>query len=169
MSADETGKEEPKGPTDAGGPAGAGPKAKPAVTIDLEAEPVGDAPPEDRQPADRDAPDAEDAVEEREPPPPPPLPPLPPPRPVPPSAGGPRRVGVVALVVAAVIGGIVATVLGIIYHASGVVPTRSEVIAQEALDKINAIGVAVDGLDKRVAAVESQPAAPASSDIAGLT
>ncbi|MCB1489977.1 MAG: hypothetical protein KDJ88_21280, partial [Bauldia sp.] len=171
MNADEAGKEDGKGAAAAGGPSGAEPKVKPAVTIDLKAEPVKAGSSEKKpgtpgkeSPPDRESPAARGATEEREPPPPPP-----PPKPAPPGEGGPRRVGVVGLVVAAVIGGIVATALGIIYHASGVVPTRSEVIAQEALDKINAIGVAVDGLDKRVAAVESQPAAPASSDIAGLT
>ncbi|MCP4381084.1 MAG: hypothetical protein GY798_06650 [Hyphomicrobiales bacterium] len=85
------------------------------------------------------------------------------------SADGSSGRGLGSLIVAAVIGGVIATALGIVYHASGIVPTRSETIAQEALDKINSLTASVSGLDGRIAALESQTAEPAGADITALS
>lgn len=171
-----------------------GDRPKPPVTIDLEAEPAGS---EESRPStpivsgdgvkpsepaastpvsgdrpDEDTPfsfDSQDkGASESEPL----AGDLPPPVVPPPSAsdtgGRSGRYGVVSLVVAAVIGGIIATVLGIAYHASGVVPTRSETVAQEALQKIDSLTGDLDGLDKRIAAVEA--AAPSGgANVGALT
>lgn len=163
MSADEDDK---NAKVSSAGPQGQRNREKPPVTIDLTAEKKGDAPP----PADRDEPSAaQDAVEGRTSPTPTPPPPPVPPRAPPPAKGGPGGVGIVGLVIAAVIGGVIATILGIAYHASGVVPTRSETAAQEALTKVGDLSATVTALDKRLAAVEAAPAGPAATDVTDLT
>lgn len=70
-------------------------------------------------------------------------------------SGEPGRRSLASLLFAAVVGGIIATVLGIAYHASGIVPTRSEALAQDAVDRINALGKTVAALGKRVDAIEA--------------
>jgi hypothetical protein len=78
------------------------------------------------------------------------------------------RTGVIAMIVAGVVGGIIATVLGIAYHASGIVPSRSENLAQEALTRIGDLTGSVEALDKRIAAVEATVAPLADTDLAAL-
>ncbi|WP_421725890.1 hypothetical protein [Bauldia sp.] len=75
------------------------------------------------------------------------------------AALAPRRQSVTMLVVAAIIGGVIATVLGIAYHASGLVPTRSETVAQDALTKIDGLTDTIASFESRVAALEAQVAA----------
>ncbi len=162
MSADEDDK---KGPTETGGPQNQRKREKSPVTIDLAAEPTDKATPTPPPSGEPERPDAQDAVEGRTPPPSTPPPPPPPGQ----RGGGSGRVGVLALVVAAVIGGVIATVLGILYHASGVVPTRSETVAREALGKVEELGATVVALDKRLATIESRPAGSDGADLAALS
>jgi len=167
MTADQDDKTsgEDKGP---GGPNAPDKRQKPSVTIDLAAEKRDEPPKAGAEPAGKDAERAEGdrAREDKAPPPPPPPPP--PPRKPAPEDGRPGRTRVWPLVVAGVIGGVIATVLGIAYHASGVVPTRSETVAQEALSKTNDLAASFAALDKRLADVESRTAPLANTNLADL-
>lgn len=151
-----------------GGPNAADKRQKPPVTIDLAAEKRDEPSMAGAEPAGKDAERAEsDRAREDKAPPPPPPPPTPPRKPTP-EDGRPGRTRVWPLVVAGVIGGVIATVLGIAYHASGVVPTRSETVAQEALGKTNDLAASFAALDKRLADVESRTASLASTNLADL-
>ena len=152
--------------TVAGSPNGPDKRPKPPVTVDLAAEKGSEPSKAAAEPAGKGAGRAEDyrAREEKRPPPPPP----PPPRESRPEDGKPGRTRVWPLVLAGVIGGVIATGLGIAYHASGVVPTRSETVAQEALGKTNDLAASVAALDKRLADVESKTASLADTNLADL-
>jgi hypothetical protein len=164
MTADRDDKKagEDKGP---GAPRAADKGQKPPVTIDLAAEKRSEPPKAAAEPASKGAERAESdrAREDKRPPPPPP-----PPRAPRPDDGKPARARVWPLVLAGVIGGIIATGLGIAYHASGVVPTRSETVAEEALGKTNDLAASVAALDKRLAEVEATTAPLADTNLADL-
>jgi len=163
MTADQDDKKsgEDKG---AGGPNAPDKRQKPPVTIDLAAEKGSEPPKAAAEPAGKDGERAESDREDKAPPPPPP----PPPREPRPEDGKPGRTRVWPLVLAGVIGGVIATVLGIAYHASGVVPTRSETVAEEALGKTNDLAASVAALDRRLADVESKTAPLADTNLADL-
>ncbi len=72
-----------------------------------------------------------------------------------PKAEGP---GAGRLIAAGIFGGAVATVLGILYHASGIVPTRAEVVAGEATSKVAEVADAVAGLGERISTIEKATA-----------
>ncbi len=157
--------------TGAGSPNAPDKRPKPPVTIDLAAEKGSEPPKAAAEPAGKDGesakaepPEKDGAKEEKRPPPPPP----PPPREPRPEGGRPGRTRVWPLVLAGVIGGVIATVLGIAYHASGVVPTRSETVAEAALGKVNDLATSVAALDKRLADVESKTASLADTNLADL-
>ena len=79
-----------------------------------------------------------------------------------------RRPGLVGLVVAAVIGGVIATALGIAYHASGVIPTRAEKAAEAAAVEAASTSQLVAELQSRIAAIESRLATPSATDAKAL-
>lgn len=70
------------------------------------------------------------------------------------------RPGWLPLILAGVVGGVIATGLGILWHASGIVPTRSETLAGAAGIKADSAAVAVGALETRIAALEARPATP---------
>ncbi len=142
-----------------GGEANAGQRAsirpaKAPVTIDLEARPL-ESPAESTLPPDSpsDGKPAEGPETTA-----PPLPLTPP----------TRRGGLLGLMAAGVVGGVIATILGIAYHASGIVPSRAEIAATGAATKAEAVGSAVAALQSRVAALESRPAAATSDSVEAL-
>lgn len=69
------------------------------------------------------------------------------------------------LIAAGVFGGAIATVLGILYHASGIIPTRADLIAADAVREAQAVADKVAGFETRLAAVETATATlPALSE-----
>lgn len=70
-----------------------------------------------------------------------------------PGTGGGGSRGIMPLILAGIVGGIIATVLGIAYHASGIVPSRSERLAQQALTGIDDLTAS---MDKRLSALEAR-------------
>lgn len=157
------------GGSESGAARDAAKREKPPVTIDLAAEKkIGEPAAKPSAAGDRQKSDAQEAVEGRAPPPPPPSST---PRVTQSPGGGerrPARTGIVAIIVAGVVGGIIATGLGIAYHASGVVPSRSENLAQDALTKIGDVTASVAALDKRIATLETTVAPLADTDLATL-
>jgi len=169
-----------------------GRKARPPVTIDVAAEPapaatpasVAESTPAPAEPAPAEAanpasPAAETPVPEparawASAPPPPPPEPSPPPQPAarsispfPPRIERPKTDWSSAgrLIAAGVFGGALATVLGILYHASGIIPTRADLIAAEATRQANAVAEKVAAFEGRLAAVEKATATlPALSE-----
>ncbi len=86
--------------------------------------------------------------------------PPPPPRPVspvPPRTERPKTDWSSAglLIAAGVFGGAIATVLGILYHASGIIPTRADLTAADAVRQAQAANERVAGFESRLAALES--------------
>jgi hypothetical protein len=68
------------------------------------------------------------------------------------------------LLAAGVFGGAIATVLGILYHASGIIPTRADLTAADAVREVQAVSQKVDGFESRLADLES-----ATSGLPALT
>ena len=68
------------------------------------------------------------------------------------------------LIAAGVFGGAIATVLGILYHASGIIPTRADLTAADAVRQAQAANERVAGFENRLAALES-----ATSGLSALT
>jgi hypothetical protein len=62
------------------------------------------------------------------------------------------------LIAAGVFGGALATVLGILYHASGIIPTRAELIASDASRQAAAVAEKLAVFENRLKAVESAAA-----------
>lgn len=144
-------------------------RARPPVTIDLAAEtapseapagaePIAAAEPTESAPPDSDPEPVSSAPE----PSPPPLPPLGarPVSPFPPRVERPKTDWSSAgrLIAAGVFGGALATVLGILYHASGIIPTRAEVVAADAVRQASEVAEKVAAFDARLATVEAAAA-----------
>jgi hypothetical protein len=68
------------------------------------------------------------------------------------------------LLAAGVLGGAIATVLGILYHASGIIPTRADLTAADAVRQVQAVSEKVAGFEGRLAALET-----ATSGLSALT
>ena len=69
------------------------------------------------------------------------------------------------LIAAGVFGGALATVLGILYHASGIIPTRADLVAAEATRQATEVAEKVAAFEARLAAVEKAAATlPALSE-----
>jgi hypothetical protein len=62
------------------------------------------------------------------------------------------------LIAAGVFGGALATVLGILYHASGIIPTRADLTAAEAVRQAEEVAAKVATFEARLAAVETAAA-----------
>jgi hypothetical protein len=62
------------------------------------------------------------------------------------------------LIAAGVFGGAIATVLGILYHASGIIPTRADLTAADAVRQAQAVAEKVAAFDGRLSALESSTA-----------
>ncbi|MCB1502981.1 MAG: hypothetical protein KDK07_24930 [Bauldia sp.] len=62
------------------------------------------------------------------------------------------------LIAAGVFGGAIATVLGILYHASGIIPTRADLVAADAVRKAEAVEERVARFETRLAALETATA-----------
>jgi hypothetical protein len=166
-----------------------GRRAKPPVTIDLSAEPAApadppappadSAPPEIPPPTDRtDAPpESPAAAPETATAPAPERPRVEaaPPRPVspiPPRTERPKTDWSSAgrLIAAGVFGGALATVLGILYHASGIIPTRADLTAADAVRQAQATAEKVATFENRLAALEqaTAPLAALAEKVASL-
>jgi len=168
-----------------------GRRPKPPVTIDLAAAPATEEPGESPAPATGESgrtaspppgppPPAEPraeaapvkelpAPESRQPPPADPAAGVSGPRPMSPIPPRPERPktdwsSAGRLIAAGVFGGAIATVLGILYHASGIIPTRADLTAADAVRQAQATAQKVDAFDARLAAVES-----ATAGLAALT
>jgi hypothetical protein len=63
-----------------------------------------------------------------------------------------------------VFGGAIATVLGILYHASGIIPTRADLTAADAVRQVQAVSEKVASFEGRLAALEA-----ATSGLSALT
>jgi hypothetical protein len=161
MSADED-DDTRTGDSEAGPPRGPR-RQQPPVTIDLAAGRADRAPPTEVPATDRErgGSDEREATKDKAPPPPPPAPSAP-------GGGRSGRPRTGTLILAGVVGGVIATVLGIAYHASGVVPSRAETMATDALGKIDTLDGSVAALDTRLAAVEAQTAPLAGTGLATL-
>ena len=90
-------------------------------------------------------------------------------------AGDGRRGGWTGLVVAGLVGGVIATALGIAYHASGIVPSRAEIAAEKAATEAaaataaaTAAAGALAGLGERVAGLEARPGAATTAEVKAL-
>ena len=69
------------------------------------------------------------------------------------------------MIAAGVFGGALATVLGILYHASGIIPTRADLIAAEATRQATEVAEKVAAFEGRLVAVETAAATlPALSE-----
>jgi hypothetical protein len=68
------------------------------------------------------------------------------------------------LIAAGVFGGALATVLGIVYHASGIIPTRADLTAADAVRQAQAVADKVATFEGRLATLET-----ATSGLAALT
>jgi len=68
------------------------------------------------------------------------------------------------LIAAGVFGGALATVLGIVYHASGIIPTRADLTAADAVRQAQAVADKVSSFEGRLAALET-----AASGLPALT
>jgi len=62
------------------------------------------------------------------------------------------------LIAAGVFGGAIATVLGILYHASGIIPTRADLVAADAVRKAEAVENRVASFESRLAGLETATA-----------
>lgn len=62
------------------------------------------------------------------------------------------------LIAAGVFGGAIATVLGILYHASGIIPTRADLTAADAVRQAEAVAEKVAAFEGRVSALERSTA-----------
>lgn len=62
------------------------------------------------------------------------------------------------LIAAGVFGGALATVLGILYHASGIIPTRADLTAAEAVRQTEEVAGKVEAFEGRLSAVETAAA-----------
>jgi len=68
------------------------------------------------------------------------------------------------LIAAGVFGGAIATVLGIVYHASGIIPTRADLTAADAVRQAQAVSEKVASFETRLGALET-----ATSGLSALT
>ena len=62
------------------------------------------------------------------------------------------------LIAAGVFGGAIATVLGILYHASGIIPTRADLVAADAVRKAEAVEERVANFESRLSGLETATA-----------